>query len=276
VAVGAVVTVGALVPFFVELAREPRLLPGSEGYVGRNLVHVWPPFKGVLYWFRYASLDCTTSMLNLDFTPAFGARADALLMPLFSVLRRLAWLTVFASVAANLWLWRPRRASPSTGSGDPASARSWLREYALWTFVACFAANALSPSVVTWWHNLIALHAAVLPLVLAADAVLATPRAHWMRRGIAAWAALSVLLLLGMAFASDQYRRGGRDPIAYVLEWDHEMARDLRLAECCGIPVDPVKGAWPRKNSYFYVHYVRPFLIPPPPPDLPPPAIRWD
>jgi hypothetical protein len=97
-----------------------------------------------------------------------------------------------------------------------------------------------------------------------------------MRRGIAAWAVLSVLLLLGMAFASDQYRRGGRDPIAYVLESDHEMARDLRLAECCGIPVDPAKGAWPRKNSYFYVHYVRPFLIPPPPPDRLPPAIRWD
>lgn len=275
VALGAAVTVGALVPFFLEVAREPRLLPGSDGYVGRNFVHVWPPFKGVFYWFRYASIDGSSSMFNLDFTPAFGARADALLAPLFGILHRLASLTVIVSVAANLWLWRRRRAVLSTGTDDPASPRSWLREYALWTFVACFIANGLSPSVVTWWHNLIALHAAVLPLVLAADYLLATPRAPWLWRGIAAWAALSVLLLLAMAFASDQYRRGGRDPVTYVLESDHEMVRDLRLAECCGIPVDPEKGAWPRKDSYFYVHYIRPFLIPPPSPDEAPPVIRW-
>jgi len=276
VAVGAAVTVGALVPFFLEVAREPRLLPGSEGTIGRNLVQIWPPFKGLLYWFRYASLDCSKSMWMLDFTPAFGARADALLMPLFSILRRLASVTVIVSVVANLWLWRRRRASPSAGTGDPTSARTWLGEYALWTFVACFIANALSPSVVTWWHNLIALHAAVLPLVLGADALLASPRTPWVRRGMAAWAALSVILLLGMAFASDQYRQGGRDPVEYVLESDHEMVRDLGLADCCGVSLDPEKGAWPRKNSYFYVHYVRPFLIPPPAPDDALPEIRWD
>ncbi len=67
VAVGAAVTVGALVPFFLEVAREPRLLPGSEGYLGRNFVQVWPPFKGVLYWFRYASLDCTQEHVDARF-----------------------------------------------------------------------------------------------------------------------------------------------------------------------------------------------------------------
>ncbi len=117
VAVGAAVTVGALVPFFLEVAREPRLLPGSEGTIGRNLVQIWPPFKGALYWLRYASLDCSKSLLVFDFTPAFGARADALLMPLFSILRRLASVTVVVSVAADLWLWRRRRASPSAGNG---------------------------------------------------------------------------------------------------------------------------------------------------------------
>ena len=89
-------------------------------------------------------------------------------------------LPVVVSVAANVWLWR-RRASPSAGTGDPTSGRSWLGDYALWTFVACFVANGLSPSVVTWWHNLIALHAAVLPLVLGADARLATSWAPWTR-----------------------------------------------------------------------------------------------
>ena len=111
---------------------------------------------------------------------------------------------------------------------------------------------------------------------IGADALLATHWARWTRRGIAAWAALAVVLLLGMSFASDQYRRGGRDPVEYVLESDHEMVRDLRLTECCSISVDPEKGAWPRKHSYFHVHYIRPFLIPPPPPELALPEVLWD
>jgi len=274
VAAGAAVAALALVPFFLEVAREPRVFPGSQGTLGRNLVEIWPPLKGALYWLRYASLDCSKSMWNLDFTPALGAQANALLSPLFSVLRRLASLTVLASVAANLWLWR--RAGRSSGADGATSARSWLREYALSSFAACLIANALSPSVVNWWHNLIALHAAVLPLVLAADALLAGPRAPWVWRGIAAWAALSLLFLFGMVLASGQYRRGGREPVAYVLDSDHEMVRELRLLECCGISVDPETGFWPRKDSYFYLRYDRPFLIPPPASEDVPSEIRWD
>ncbi len=42
------------------------------------------------------------------------------------------------------------------------------------------------------------------------------------------------------------------------------------------IPIDPKTGAWPRRDSYFYVHYDRPFLIPPPAAGGAPSEIRWD
>jgi hypothetical protein len=277
VAAGALVSFATLVPFFLEVAHEPRVFPGGEGHLGQNLVHVWPPLKGVLYWFRYASLNSSSSMLHFDFTPAFGAGVDSILTPFYSLLAgSVLPATVIAAIAANVWLWRRRRAEGPPRRGTGVSGPVWLREYALWLFAGCFVANSLSPSVVTWWHNLVSLHAAVLPLVFWAVAILETPRAPWMRRGIVAWGALALVLILGMAFGSNMYRRGGREAVAFVLESDHQMLHDLALTERWQISVDAERGAWPRKNSYFYVRHVRPFMIPPPPSGSPTPEIRWD
>jgi len=172
-------------------------------------------------------------------------------------------LTAVFTLLANAWVWRRRRTERKLVPADRVPSRIWLREYTVWVFAACVIGNALSPSVVMWWHNLIVLHAAVLPIVLWSDALLRTRRAPAVRRGMAPYLALSVILL-GMALGSNQYRRGGRDAQAMVLGTDHEILRDLRLTECCDISVDPATGLWPRKNSPFYMLYVRPFTIPPP------------
>lgn len=265
VALGALITFGTLIPFLLEVRQHPEIIPGSAGYLGMNLVKVWPPVKGILYWFRYASLWCSKSMLVFDFTPSFGSSADGVLSPLFFVLGRVVGsLTVIPTLMANARVWRRRRTQRKLVLADPSSSRIWLREYAIWVFAACVVSNALSPTVVMWWHNLIALHATVLPIMLWSDALLRTHRAPAVRRWMAFYLAFSVVLLLGIAFGSNQYRGGGRDAKALVVDTDHEMLHDLRLTECCDISVDPQTGLWPRKGSYFYMLYVRPFTIPPP------------
>jgi len=265
VALGTLITFGTLIPFLIEAREHPEIIPGSAGYLGMNLVRVWPPFKGFGYWFRYASLWCSKNTLAFDFTPSFGSSADGVLSPLFFVLGRLVGpVTIIPTLLANAWILRRRRTQRGLVPADRSSSRIWLRQYALWVLAACVISNALSPTGVTWWHNLIGLHATLLPMLLWSDALFRTRRAPAVRRWMAAYLALSVVLLLGMAFGSEQYRRNGRDVKPLIVDTDHEMLHDLRLTECCNIIVDPEKGLWPRKGSYFYESYVRPFTIPPP------------
>jgi len=86
-----------------------------------------------------------------------------------------------------------------------------MHGYAFWLLLSCLLANGLSPARVTWWHNLIALHAAVLPLLLWGDVLLRSPRALLARRVLAAYLAVGVFVLVAMSLAGEHYRPGGRD-----------------------------------------------------------------
>ena len=117
--------------------------------MANGLFLVWPMFKGMIYWVRYASLAASKALNVYDFGPAFGSSADTVLTPLFFGLGRvLAWITLVPALLANLWsLGRHRDRTRRIGVGA-MSGRDWLRGYALWVFVACVIANALSPTVV--------------------------------------------------------------------------------------------------------------------------------
>lgn len=245
VAVGALVTFATLVPWALEAQRHPEILPGQEGFPGRGLVYVFPALKGLLYWLRFGSLWCGTKwMTQFDFTPAFGARADALLTPLYFVLARVVGpLTIAGSLLAFAWTWRRRHAHRAFGPGHDLDGRLWLHGYAFWTFAGAACSWALSPTTVQLWQSLIALHAAVLPLVLWLHAALRSRRAVWFRRGLQAYAALSLVLLLGMAAGSGMYRKGGRDAPVFSFASEHPMLRELGLLECCNFRVAPGAGA---------------------------------
>lgn len=236
---GAALAGAALVPWLLVAQRHPEILPGDSGFPGRGLVYVFPLLRGVLYWFRHASLWCSSKwMTQFDFGPAFGPAVDAWLRPLLRVLALgLAPLSIAVPVAAAAWLWRRRctRVDPAR----PVSGRDWLAGYALWTFAAALLTYALAPTTVMMWQGLVILHAAVIPVVLWVDALLAGPRAAWARRGAAAWLSLSLVLLLGMAFGSTVYRRGGLGAPGFAFASAHPMLRDLGLLRCCDVRVDP-------------------------------------
>lgn len=106
-----------------------------------------------------------------------------------------------------------------------------------------------------WWHNLIVLHAAVLPVVLWIDAGLRTRRSVPLRRGLMAYLVLELVLLVGLALGGEWFRRPVPGSTGEVPVADHE----IRLA-LPAIRYD--RHHWPRVNTFFYETYMRPFLIP--------------
>jgi hypothetical protein len=259
VALGAAITVGALVPFFAEAARYPEVWPGRDGDhpLLSGLLKGWPPFKGVLYWLRYPSLSVAAPMASIDFTPAFGAGADRILAPVFRFLIEIVGTaTVLFTVVATFRLLRRRGGAAAGGKAG------WLLRYAVWCFVAGFAANCLSTTAVMWWHNLIYFQAALLPLLVYSERRLDGSRAAAVRRVMTAYLVLSVVVTLGMAFASEQYRHGGRDPVRVRVSRDHEMLRDLHLTERGLVRLRPRARPWPRSERFFYPTYMERYSLP--------------
>jgi len=253
IGLGTLITFGTLVPFFRLALAHPEVIPINRDPLGLSLLRLSPVLKGIVYWFRYASLyGSWESMLVFDFTKSVAASFAAGLSGVFYVLGRGAGtLTLLIPLAANAWLWRRRRKQRNSRSGNRMAGRPWLREYALWCLVGCILANAASPAPAMWWHNLIALHAAVLPVVLWTLAMLRTRRGPWVRRGMAAYVVLTVVLLLGMAFGSEQFMHGPRNPPPSIPAVYHGMQSDLELT-------DFTREQWPRPDGFFYQEYLRP------------------
>jgi hypothetical protein len=248
VALGAIVSVVSLVPWAVYAAAHPQILPGEEGYPLRNLVRVAPVLKGVLYWIRYSSLWVSSKwMARFDFTPTFGASADAVLSPAFYALTWIVGpLTVAVPLLANVSLLRRRRRRPTVETRERSRMRhDWLERYVIYTFGAMVLTFAISPTTVMMWQGLIAFHAAILPLLFGVRRLLDTERRAAVKRGLAIWVAASLVVTAGMTFGSQMYRVGGRDSLRsgeLSLRKSHPLLTDLGLDRCCGIAIDPVGG----------------------------------
>jgi len=257
VALGAAITVGSLIPFFLEASRHPELMPGSKDPMLRSLVYVWPVLKGILYWFRYASLHTAGAMRDFDFAPRLGS-ADVVLRPLFVALGHgVGVASIALPVLANRFVWLRFRKVRNVPGTERMSDRGWIRGYAVWLFAACFIANATSPIATMYWHNLIALHATVLPVVLWVDALLRTRHAPSVRRWAAAYFAFTVAFLVAMAIGSPDFRTTGLESQG-VPDRDHELLFDLGMLEF-GAKRNP---GWPREERFFYQTYMKQYEIP--------------
>jgi hypothetical protein len=259
VAIGAAASLGLMAPYMLEAAAHPEVLPLQRGTPG--FVVVWPPLKGLTYWFRYPSLWVSwRSMLNLDFSTGNLAAYQGWLSAFYVVLGKyLAPLTVLLPLGANIWLWRRLRRSRWSNS------RAWLGSYAALMLLACFFGNAISPAQVMWWHNLVAFHAAVIPLVLWAGALWRTRRAALVRRAATAWVVVSVVLLLGMLAGGEQFRPVSAEVLLANEPPLNEVSVDLDLSRF---------GWWyvPRLEQHFYRKYMSPYDLRPLEPAPPAPS----
>jgi hypothetical protein len=274
---GAVLGCLPLVPWAWEVMTHPVLLAEvHKGFPGRGLVFSLP--RGVFYWLRYSSFSLAGRTGLFDFSEAFGAAASRRLTPLYRALTEgLGPATLAVPLAANIWLWRRhlgihRRGRPVAGEGEAAvdgrgkagregwlarllrrpsvgdgggGGRAWLRGYVILTFVAAAGVYAVSPTTFMYWQGLCLFHAAVLPLVLYAGALLRTRRGARVAAGTAAWAAVAVLLTLGIAFGTPDFRCRGRGTVVFPLRYDSPMLHDLRIQDTCPWPVGDPHGWWP-------------------------------
>jgi len=260
-----------LIPWVLDVTSNPAIASPQHGFLGRGLLYVFPLLRGALYLLRYASLSVGGKMGFFDISRALGPAADRILRPLFFFLAEiLGGLTVVFPLAA--WIWSVRRRRPHQGrrstspvgdTGRPgrakallsrlwrrlppeASDREWLQGYLIWTGTAAVLVFALAPTTIMAWQVLILYHAAVLPLVLWLGTLSRRPRwAPWVARGTAAYVVLEVLLILGLAFGSPNYRCGGREGLDLALRSDHPMLHELHIVQTCPLPLNQPGTWWP-------------------------------
>jgi hypothetical protein len=126
-----------------------------------------------------------------------------------------------------------------------ASERAWLQGYVVLTFVAAAAVYAVSPTTMMYWQGLCLFHAAVLPLTLYAGLLLRTRHAARVLAGAAAYAVLEILLALGIAFGTPDYRCRGLETVVFPLVGDSPMFHELHIQDTCPWPLGDPHGWWP-------------------------------
>jgi hypothetical protein len=126
-----------------------------------------------------------------------------------------------------------------------ASDRAWLRAYVGLTFAGSAAVLALSPTTLMYWQALCLFHAAVLPLTLWGGLLLRTRHAARVLAGAATWAALAVLLALGIAFGTPDFRCRGLETVVFPLLGDSPMLHELHIQDTCPWPTGDPHGWWP-------------------------------
>jgi hypothetical protein len=171
----------------------------SSGYIGWSLVHIYPAFKGIVYWFTLGALDMVrplkeTIFLSEQFLSLHG-KWNFMSISIY-ILQIVCVLTVFVSVYASWWwFWKSRKFV--YGSDEKTG---WLRQYTTGGAICLFISAALSPIVLQGWQVVLMLHTAVLPVILWVEHVFLhsedKPK-RWVWVGI--YTAVEVLLVLVLA-----------------------------------------------------------------------------
>lgn len=249
-ALGALVVAASLLPWLMAILQDPSLLPRGEGLLapgGRPLSYL---ARGFGYWLRLDSLAISDSMYCLDFGPTFGPAAGRAMAPILpAIWWGLGLLTVPVALWANLRLWRRARGWwRRCQSRD--SDRTWLKGVVRWSFLVTLVACFFSPTTPMSWQFVVFLHLAVMPSVLAVDALRRSSRRRLALRGTALYAGLTCALLLAMSLASPMYRCGGYRCEAMnvthpILRSHHPMLEELGIQATCPFEVEVPGGWWP-------------------------------
>lgn len=248
---GLVLAALPLVPWVLAVLAEPSLITAAnKGFPGRGLILVFPLLRGLLYWLLYSSLAVSGTLNQFDFTDAFGAGVDRWLAPLlFGAIQAVGFVSAAVVLVANVWMGKRNRHRLRRIAPD-ASGRTWLHGYVTWNLLAAVLIFSLAPTTPMLWQGLILVQAAVLPIVLWLGALARSrnPRvARFWAPGVKAYAALSLLFSLAMAFGSPHYRCGGRgsQDIVFPLRYDSPMLYELHIQQACPRPLNDPRGWWP-------------------------------
>ncbi len=241
IAVGVGLSLASLIPWMIASEARPEILPMHGGTIGRGFLFAYPLLKGLSYLcFRFPSLYTDRHTLRYDFTPEFGAAADAWMAPTMETVVVLAKATVVFAILAQWWFWRTGGRAGFARREDAADERTWLLGAARWGFVGSAVTFGLSPTTIMSYQVFIVFHLAVLPLVFWLEQLRLDTR---VRRGIAgAVAAITVVTMFAQCLAAPMYRSGGRDEVFVKLQHEHPLPDDVGLTGRVRVEIDPEWG----------------------------------
>lgn len=172
-----VVTALSLVPYFQAYLSHPEIRqnPGNKDharYIGWGLVHVYPIFKGIIYWFRYPSFlfSNTLSMYtNFDWLTTHPIIQKIIQYTYKGIIEIIGIASLWIVWKANYSSWKSIKTIAFSRSVTDYSQQQWLSMYALGAFIAILISGALSPIVFNYWHVIIAFGISLLPIIIFID-----------------------------------------------------------------------------------------------------------
>ena len=247
VTVAMAVVAVTLIPWAQTVLQDPSLLPRNSPRNGRLAQTLLSASRGLGYWIRYPALIASSTILCWDFSWLSSALAGDPVRHAIQVSVGLLTLPITIWANVRLWSnargwWRRRRSQPDF--------RSWLVGVVRWSFVGTLVACIATPTAVMSWQLLTVLHFAVLPLVLCGLHLTHTGHLHRVRIGAGIWAALSLVLIVGIGLGSPMFRCGGKDCGAMnadppPLRANHTMLDALGINATCQYEVNVNGGWWP-------------------------------
>lgn len=166
--------VWSLLPYLQQLWADPSLASNpdpkvQERYIGWGAVHVYPVLKSVIYWLRYGAWAFPSKLVNdagFDWL-AFWPWIEMVMVFVWRlVVHGLAAVTLVICLVANVRAFGRVRVAWRRSHGPVISTDLWLLLYATAAFVAVMVSAGLSPLVFNYWHLVLILPAATLPVLV--------------------------------------------------------------------------------------------------------------
>lgn len=155
----------SLFPYINELMLNPTLIKspdgyGSERYLGYGFVHVYPVFKGLLYWFRFGSLLFTQKAI----VPEFSVDEDGLLIAIIAyvwigISSLIGGISVLFAAYCNYFTLFKYRLS------NHAGRMNFIRGLTFSSIVSVLIAAGLNTLTLNYWQIAIIMPFALVPLL---------------------------------------------------------------------------------------------------------------
>lgn len=161
---GLLVIAISLLPYIQEVISNPNLLnhadaSAKDGYFGYGLLHVYPLFKGLLYWLRFASFSVSEQAIIPKIADDYS---------LAIVILCWAWIILsqaFGVISAIIAAYGNLFALSGAKAGTDVAKSQFIRGLTISFMLAVIIASAASSEVVNSSHIALVLPFALIPLL---------------------------------------------------------------------------------------------------------------
>ena len=174
VALAVMLALLSLLPYLVQLFAAPEIAQHQDAsardrYIGWGAANVYPVLKSIIYWLRYGAWAFPSKLVN-DAGFDWLSSSHFIEMTLIWAWRVLMWTlggaTLVIALLANVMLFRLVRGYWHRRDGAVVDPDRWLGLYSMAAFLATLVSAALAPLVFNYWHLILILPAALIPVWL--------------------------------------------------------------------------------------------------------------